>query len=232
MSSENLRVDVWSDIACPWCYIGKRRFEAGEEAWRSSAGADAPQIDLVFHSFELSPDTPVDFEGDETDFLVRHKGIDASQARQMLDQVTGIAATVGLEYRFDLLQHTNTVLAHELIHFAASHGRQLEMTERLMSAYFTEGRHVGRAEDLAALASEIGLDATAAAAALRDHTYRDDVMADEQQARDLGINGVPFFVIDGKWALSGAQEPATFAGALAHAERERSAVPATGGAAS
>lgn len=230
MSSENLRVDVWSDIACPWCYIGKRRFEAGEAAWRESATADAPAIDLVFHSFELSPDTPEDFEGDEADYLARHKGIDAVQARQMLDHVTGIAATVGLEYRFDRLQHTNTVLAHELIHFAASRGRQLEMTERLMLAYFTEGRHLGRVDVLVELASEIGLEAEEAATALRDHTFRDDVLADERQAGELGINGVPFFVIDGKWALSGAQEPATFAAALAHAERERSAVPSEGAA--
>ncbi|PSL39614.1 putative DsbA family dithiol-disulfide isomerase [Labedella gwakjiensis] len=230
MNSDTLRVDVWSDIACPWCYIGKRRFEAGEAAWRESTSADAPAVELVFHSFELSPDTPEDFEGDEADYLARHKGIDAGQARQMLDHVTGIAATVGLEYRFDLLQHTNTVLAHELIHFAASQGRQLEMTERLMRAYFTEGRHLGRTDELVSLAAEIGLDADAAATALHEHTFRDDVMADERQASELGINGVPFFVIDGKWALSGAQEPATFAAALAHADRERTSVPVSGGA--
>jgi predicted DsbA family dithiol-disulfide isomerase len=221
MSSETLRVDVWSDIACPWCYIGKRRFEAGEAAWRETA-VDAPAVELVFHSFELSPDTPEDFEGDEADYLARHKGIEPAQARQMLDHVTGIAATVGLEYRFDRLQHTNTVLAHELIHFAAAQGRQLDMTERLMRAYFTEGRHLGRVDELVDLAQEIGLDADAARAALDEHAFREDVMADERQASELGINGVPFFVLDGKWALSGAQEPATFAGALAHAVRERS----------
>jgi predicted DsbA family dithiol-disulfide isomerase len=224
MSSEILRVDVWSDIACPWCYIGKRRFEAGEAVWRESAPDAAPEVEFVFHSFELAPDTPVDFEGDEAEYLARHKGIDPGQARQMLDQVTGIAASVGLEYRFDLLQHANTVKAHELIHFAASHDRQLDMVERLMLAYFTEGRNLGRDDELVALAAEIGLDADAASAALREHTFRPAVVADEQQAGELGINGVPFFVIDGKWALSGAQEPATFAGALAHAVRERSTV--------
>lgn len=219
--SETLRVDVWSDIACPWCYIGKRRFEAGEAAWRETAGAHAPDVELVFHSFELAPDTPEDFSGDEIDYLSRHKGIAPEQARQMLDHVTGIAASVDLAYRFDLLQHTNTVLAHELIHFAAANGRQLEMTERLMSAYFTEGRHLGRVDELVALAGEAGLDTTAAAEALASHAFLADVKADERQAAELGITGVPFFVIDGKWALSGAQEPATFAAALAHAERER-----------
>jgi predicted DsbA family dithiol-disulfide isomerase len=226
--TESLRVDVWSDIACPWCYIGKRRFEAGEAVWRDAQGPDAPDVELVFHSFELAPDTPEDFAGDEVDYLSRHKGIAPEQARQMLDNVTGIAASVDLEYRFDLLQHTNTVLAHELIHFASASGKQLEMTERLMSAYFTEGRHLGRAEELVALAGEIGLDTAAAAVALETHEFLDDVRADERQATELGINGVPFFVIDGKWALSGAQEPATFAAALAHAERERDAAPVDG----
>jgi predicted DsbA family dithiol-disulfide isomerase len=228
--SETLRVDVWSDIACPWCYIGKRRFEYGETVWRESAGADTPDVELVFHSFELAPDTPEDFSGDEVDYLSRHKGIAPEQARQMLDHVTGIAASVDLTYRFDLLQHTNTVLAHELIHFAAANGKQLEMTERLMSAYFTEGRHLGRADELVALAGEVGLDTAAAASALADHTFLADVRADERQATELGINGVPFFVIDGKWALSGAQEPATFAAALSHAQRERETAPVDGAA--
>ncbi|RWZ61272.1 DsbA family oxidoreductase [Labedella populi] len=229
--SESLRVDVWSDIACPWCYIGKRRFESGERVWRESAGADAPDVELVFHSFELAPDTPEDFAGDEVEYLSRHKGIAPEQARQMLDHVTGIAASVDLEYRFDRLQHTNTVLAHELIHFAAANGRQLEMTERLMSAYFTEGRHLGRTEELVTLAGEVGLDTGAASEALATHAFLSDVKADERQAAELGINGVPFFVIDGTWALSGAQDPATFAAALAHAHRERDSVP-VGGASS
>ncbi len=224
--TESLRVDVWSDIACPWCYIGKRRFEAGESVWREGAGDAAPAVELVFHSFELAPDTPEDFAGDEVAYLSRHKGIAPEQAGQMLDHVTGIAASVDLGYRFDLLQHTNTVLAHELIHFATSRGKQLEMTERLMSAYFTEGRHLGRAEELVSLAGEVGLDESEAAAALESHAFLEDVRADERQASELGINGVPFFVIDGKWALSGAQEPATFAAALAHAERERAAAGA------
>jgi predicted DsbA family dithiol-disulfide isomerase len=229
MNSDILRVDVWSDIACPWCYIGKRRFEAGEAAWRETADAPAPTVELVFHSFELAPDTPEDFEGDEADYLAHHKGIAPEQARQMLDHVTGIAASVGLEYRFDLLHHTKTVKAHELIHFARSRGAQLDMIERLMSAYFVEGRHLGRVDELVSLAREVGLDEADAREALESGSFEGDVRADEDQARELGINGVPFFVIDGKWALSGAQEPATFAAALAHAQRERSSEPLVGG---
>ncbi|MEZ3161069.1 DsbA family oxidoreductase [Microbacterium sp. BWT-B31] len=207
--TDAIKFDVWSDIACPWCFIGKRNLEAGLAA--AAADDDAPQVEVVYHSFELSPDTPVDFEGGETDYLATHKGISREQAQQMLDRVTGVAAQAGLEYRFDILQHTNTVKAHELLHFAKAQGRQLELAERLLSAYFTEGRHLGKDDELVALAAEVGLDAGAAREALESHTYLDDVRADQRQASAYGINGVPFFVIDGKYGVSGAQPPEAFA---------------------
>ncbi|WP_194398316.1 DsbA family oxidoreductase [Microbacterium atlanticum] len=204
-----IKIDVWSDIACPWCYIGKRNLENGLAA--ASADEDAPAVEVTFHSFELSPDTPVDFDGGEADYLATHKGISAAQAQQMLQRVTAVAAEAGLEYRFDLLKHTNTVKAHELLHFAKEHGRQSEMAERLMSAYFTEGRHLGREDDLAALAAEVGLDAVAAREALAGGRYLSAVRADQAQAAAYGINGVPFFVIDGKYGVSGAQPAEAFA---------------------
>jgi len=207
--SEPITIDVWSDIACPWCYIGKRNLEKGLAA--VSADEDAPQVEVVFHSFELSPDTPVDFDGDELDFLAGHKGMPRDQVRQMLDRVTGVAADAGLQYRFDILKHTNTVKAHELLHFAKSQGRQHDMAERLMSAYFTEGRHVGRVDDLVALAEEAGLDPDAARDALESARHLEDVRADQAQAAAYGINAVPFFVIDGKYGVSGAQPPEAFA---------------------
>ena len=206
--TDAIKIDVWSDIACPWCYIGKRNLEKGlAEASRDD---DAPVIEVTFHSFELSPDTPVDFEGDELDFLSHHKGMPREQVVQMLDRVTGVAADAGLEYRFDLLQHTNTVKAHELLHFAKEQGRQHDMAERLMAAYFTEGRHLGREDELVDLAEEVGLDGDAAREALRSGRYLDAVRADQQQARAFGINGVPFFVIDGKYGVSGAQPAEAF----------------------
>ncbi|MFD5225672.1 DsbA family protein [Microbacterium sp. NPDC058342] len=206
--SEPISIDIWSDIACPWCYIGKRNLEKGLAA--TAADDDAPQVSVTFHSFELSPDTPVDFDGDEIDFLAGHKGVPREQVEQMLSNVTNAAAGAGLEYRFDLLQHTNTVKAHELLHFAKAQGRQHEMAERLMSAYFTEGAHVGRVDDLVVLAEEIGLDGGAARAALESGSYLDAVRADQAQARTYGINGVPFFVIDGRYGVSGAQPPEAF----------------------
>lgn len=207
--TDAIKIDVWSDIACPWCYIGKRSLENGLAA--ASADDDAPEVEVVFHSFELAPDTPVDFEGGEIAYLSQHKGISPEQAQQMLERVTGVAADAGLQYRFDLLQHTNTVKAHELLHFAKENGRQLELAERLMSAYFTEGRHLGRDDELVALAADAGLDADAARTALAEGRYRDAVRADQAQAAAYGINGVPFFVIDGKYGVSGAQPAEAFA---------------------
>ncbi|MBM3715469.1 MAG: DsbA family oxidoreductase [Actinobacteria bacterium] len=207
--TDAIKIDVWSDIACPWCYIGKRNLENGLAA--TASDDDAPVVEIEYHSFELSPDTPEDFDGGEVDYLSQHKGISPESAREMLDRVTGVAAEAGLAYRFDILKHTNTVKAHELLHFAKENGRQLELSERLMSAYFLEGRHVGRDEDLVALAVEVGLDEAAARDALSSQRYRPAVRADQEQAQQYGITGVPFFVIDGKYGVSGAQPVEAFA---------------------
>ena len=201
--TDAIKIDVWSDIACPWCYIGKRNLENGLAA--TAADDDAPVVEIEYHSFELSPDTPEDFDGGEVDYLSQHKGISPESAREMLDRVTGVAADAGLAYRFDILKHTNTVKAHELLHFAKENGKQLELAEVLMSAYFLEGKHVGRDDDLVALAVEVGLDEAEAREALASQRFRAAVRADQEQARERGIRGVPFFVIDGKYGVSGAQ---------------------------
>ena len=213
--SDVIKVDVWSDIACPWCYIGKRKFEAGAEGF---------DVEVEYHSFELSPDTPVDFDGSAADFLAKHKGMPIEQVRPMLAQVTAVAAEVGLDYDYDALQHTNTVKAHQLLHFAKAEGKQIEMKERLLRAYFVEGKHVGRTEDLADLAAEIGLDRDAALRSLESDEYLEAVHADQEQAMRYGIRGVPFFVIDGKYGVSGAQAPETFAQALKQVQDEHAGV--------
>ncbi|MGK9147214.1 DsbA family oxidoreductase [Plantibacter flavus] len=217
--SEPIKIDIWSDIACPWCYIGKRKFERG--AAEFAGLGDGRDVEVEYHSFELAPDTPVDFDGSEIDFLAGHKGIPADQVQQMLDRVVGIAAETGLAYDFSILKHTNTVKAHELLHFAKAQGKQLEMTERLLSAYFTEGRHVGRVQDLADLAAEIGLDRDAVVAALESGEFTQAVRADQAMAQQYGIQGVPFFVIDGAYGVSGAQEAASFTQVLEQVWTER-----------
>ena len=211
-----VKVDIWSDIACPWCFIGKRKFE-------DAVARYGGPVEVEYHSFELSPDTPVDFEGDEVQFLADHKGMPADQVRGMLDNVTGIAAEVGLQYDFGKLRHTNTVKAHELLHFAKANGLQREMKERLLAAYFEEGRHLGRIDELVDLATEVGLDADAARAALDDGRFEPDVRADQAQAQAFGITGVPFFVLEGKYGISGAQAPEMFLQALQQVGAEVSA---------
>ena len=212
-----IKVDIWSDVQCPWCYIGKRKFEAGAAAFDGD-------VEVEYHSFELAPDTPVDFDGTPVDYLSQRKGMPAEQVAQMLANVTGIASSVGLDYDYDHVHQTNTIKAHELLHYAKAQGRQLEMKERLLKAYFVDGRHVGRTEDLADLAAEIGLDRDEVVGVLTDETYLADVKADVAQAVAYGIQGVPFFVIDGTYGVSGAQDATTFTHVLEQARTEREVI--------
>ncbi|MCU1542503.1 MAG: DsbA family oxidoreductase [Microbacteriaceae bacterium] len=214
--STPIKVDIWSDVQCPWCYIGKRKFEAGAAEFDGD-------VEVEYHSFELAPDTPVDFEGTPVDFLSQRKHIAPDQIAMMLDRVTSIAASVGLDYDYDHVHQTNTIKAHELLHFAKANGLQLEMKERLLKAYFVDGRHVGRIPDLADLAAEVGLDRDAVVRALESNEYLAHVKADVAQAQAYGIQGVPFFVIDGKYGVSGAQEAEAFVSVLEQARDERDA---------
>jgi predicted DsbA family dithiol-disulfide isomerase len=212
-----LSVHVWSDIACPWCFLGKRRFE---RAVREFDG----DVAVEYHSFELSPDTPVDFEGDEVEFLAGHKGMSRADAQRMLEQMAQLAATEGLRYDFAALRHTTTLLAHQAIHYAKAQGRQEPMVERLFQAYFEQGRHVGRTDELVVLAAEVGLDPQETARVLAEGVYADAVAEDIAIAREAGINGVPFYVIDGRYGVSGAQSSELFVSALHRAASSHGAV--------
>ena len=196
--SEPIKVDIWSDIACPWCFIGKRRFEA------AAAEFDG-EIEVEFHSYELAPDTPVDYPGTHRDYL-ESRGFPADQIGEMDARVTAIAQSLGLHYDYESNHPTRTLKAHELLHFAKAHGKQVEMKERLMQAYFERGEHVGRVADLVRMAGEIGLDEVAARAALESDEFATAVQEDISTARDIGVRGVPFFVFDMKYGVSGAQE--------------------------
>jgi predicted DsbA family dithiol-disulfide isomerase len=208
-----IKVDIWSDVACPWCYVGKRRFE------RALAAFDGEAV-IEYHSFELAPDTPVDFAGSEVDFLMRHKGLPRQQVEQMLTQMTSLAADEGLAFDYEALQHTKTLKAHELFHHAKAAGLQVDLKERLLKAYFEQGMHVGRVENLVSLAEEIGMDPAAARDALESGKYAEDVAADIAQARALGINGVPFFVFEGRVGVSGAQPSDVFSDVLERVARK------------
>jgi predicted DsbA family dithiol-disulfide isomerase len=212
--SSSIKVDIWSDVQCPWCYIGKRKFEAG------AAGFDG-EIDVEYHSFELAPDTPVDYAGTPADYMFERRGVPREQFDKMTEQVTAIAASVGLDYHFDRVHQTNTIKAHELLHYAKTQGRQLEMKERLLQAYFVDGAHVGRIADLADLAADVGLDRGEVLQSLSDGEFTAAVKADVALAREYGIQGVPFFVFDNKYGVSGAQEAQTFTDVLQRVRKER-----------
>jgi predicted DsbA family dithiol-disulfide isomerase len=212
--TEPIKVDIWSDVQCPWCYIGKRKFEKGVEIF-------GQPVEIEYHSFELAPDTPVDYEGDPVQYLSERKGIPVDQVHQMLERVTSTAESVGLHYNYDAVHQTNTIKAHELLHYAKAHGKQLEMKERLLKAYFIEGEHVGKSENLSTLAAEVGLDPDDVLRSLTEQEFLPAVKADMAQAQEYGINGVPFYVIDGKYGISGAQDAQTFAAALTEAAENR-----------
>lgn len=205
-----LKVDIWSDVQCPWCYIGKRKFESGVQLF-------GKPVEIEYHSFELAPDTPVDYEGTTLDYLAERKGLSPEHVRSMLENVTKIAAEVGLTYDFDAVHQTNTRKAHELLHYAKTHGKQIEMKERLLKAYFVNGEHVGDLRTLSALAADVGLDAADVLRSLEAGEYAAAVAADIAQAEVHGISGVPFYVIDGRFGISGAQSAETFAAALQQA---------------
>jgi predicted DsbA family dithiol-disulfide isomerase len=214
-----VKVDIWSDVQCGWCYIAKRRLETAIEAFHG-------EVQIEYHSFELAPDAPIEFDGATKEFLYQYRGAPIAQTEKMLAQVTSIAAQEGLSFRFDRTRPTNTILAHELIHFAKSKGRQLEMNERLSEGYFHRGEHIGRIPELVEIAVELGFDRTEVTSALSEHRFRADVQNDFDQADTLGIRGIPFFVFNGKYGVSGAQEEDVFTKALEQAAGARHSAPA------
>ncbi|EWT01069.1 DSBA oxidoreductase [Intrasporangium oryzae NRRL B-24470] len=210
-----MEIDIWSDIACPWCFIGKRRFEA--------ALADFPHRDAVtvtWHSFQLDPTLPEHYDGTELDYLATRKGLAPEQVRQMFDHVREVAAPEGLDYDFDTLVVANSFAGHELLHLATANGVGAIVKEALLSAHFEHGEDIGAREVLLRIGTEAGLDADTISTALDEGTYRDAVRADIDEAHRLGIRGVPFFVIDRKYGISGAQPTELFGEALDQAWRE------------
>ncbi|WP_053386462.1 DsbA family oxidoreductase [Leucobacter japonicus] len=224
--SETIRVDIWSDIACPWCYLGKHRFETAVQAFSEQHPEVA--IEVESHSFELAPDTPLDFQGSEIDFLVQHKRMPAEQVEQMLGQMTELGASEGVDFGFHEVKHANTQRAHRVLHLAKDRGVQAAVQERLFRAYFSEGEDMSDADALARLGAEAGLDADEVRAALDDDAYGEAVQRDITRAQQLGISGVPFFLLDQQYGVSGAQSADAFANVFEQVLGfQRGAAPAT-----
>lgn len=195
-----MKIEVWSDFACPFCYIGKQHLEVALEQF-----AHKDDVKVVYRSFELDPNAERDVDHDVHDMLVAKYGMSREQAIAMNENVGSKAKEVGLSFQFDNLILTNTFDAHRLTQFAAKQGKMNRMAQELFQAYFTDSRHLGDHETLAELAVKAGLDREEALKILAGTDYSAEVRADEEEAGRIGAKGVPFFVIDHKYAVSGAQ---------------------------
>jgi predicted DsbA family dithiol-disulfide isomerase len=207
-----VRIDIWSDVVCPWCYIGKRRFERALAEFPHAA-----EVDVVWHSFELDPDAPRTTDVPPAERLAAKYGLTVEQAEQANERLTGTAADEGLEFHLADARSGNSFDAHRLLHLAADRGLQGHLKERLLRAYFTERVAIGEPSELRRLAVEVGLEDAEVARVLDSEEYGEDVRADEAQAHSYGISGVPFFVVDDRYGISGAQPSDLFTEALQRA---------------
>jgi len=207
-----MKIEIWSDVICPWCYIGKRRFETALADF-----AQRDDVQVIWRSFELDSNAPRQQPGTLVEMLASKYRVSPQEAAAMNARVSGIAAEIGLEYRLENARPGNTFDAHRLLHFAASKGLGDRATERVMHAYFSEALTVGDRAALARLAPEFGIAESGALAMLESDAYSDAVRADEARAAAFGINGVPFFVFDEESGISGAQPVEVFAEALQQA---------------
>ncbi|HET6709906.1 DsbA family oxidoreductase [Amycolatopsis sp.] len=198
---------MWSDLVCPWCYLGKRRFERAV----AEVGVD---VEVVHHSFQLDPSFPRGTSRPTREVLAEKYGRTLAEADAMEAEMEERAAADGLEYHLDGVHMGNTVDGHRLVHLAAAHGLADAVVDRLYAAHFTERRSLFDRDSLVALAAEAGLDAAEARAVLESDAYEAEVAADGEQARALGASGVPFFVIDQRFGVAGAQSPEVFAQVL------------------
>ncbi|MES2566483.1 MAG: DsbA family oxidoreductase [Bacteroidota bacterium] len=212
-----MNVEIWSDVMCPFCYIGKRKFE---KALLKFSHRD--KINIVWKSFQLDPDSVTDPELNTIDHLAKRKGWSKQQAAETTAHVTEIAKQVGLDFHFEKAVVANSFDAHRLSHLAKKYGKQNELEEKLFSAYFTEGKNTGDINTLIQIGLETGMNETEIMEVLTGETYSAEVRNDIKESQEIGVRGVPFFVFDRKYAVSGAQEPETFLATLNQAFEEQS----------
>ncbi len=222
-----MRIEIWSDIACPWCFIGKRRFETALGRFDHKE-----DVDVEWHSYQLDPGLPEHFDGTEAEYLSRSKGISVEQVRQMFTHVTQQAEGEGLRYDFDSVVVANSFTAHRFLHLAKTQGVMSEAKEALLSGHFEHGRDIADHDYLAEVGRSLGIDPALTRRVLESDEFIAEVEADIAEARALGVTGVPFFVIDRKYGISGAQAPETFAEALETAWQESHSLTVLAGGAS
>lgn len=200
-----MQIEIWSDVMCPFCYIGKRHFEAALEKF-----PDNRQVEITWKSFQLDPSLPEKEELDHEQYLVDRKGLPKDQVKSLLDHVTQSAKQAGLDYHFEKVVTVNSLNAHRLIQMAKTKGLGAIAEERFFKAYFTEGRDIADKSTLMELGKDIGLSSEEVQEALSNEQYTGKVNRDIEEAQQIGVRGVPFFVFDRKYAVSGAQPPDVF----------------------
>jgi predicted DsbA family dithiol-disulfide isomerase len=216
-----MHVEIWSDIVCPWCYVGKRRFEAALAAFEQR-----DDVRVTWRSFELDPQAPRERAVDSATHLAEKYGMTRQQAHASQQNLADVAAGDGLDMRFDLTRGGNTFDAHRLVHFAESHRLQDAMKERLMRAYFTEGERIGDPDVLDRLGREVGLADVDFREVLGTDRYAAEVREDESTAMSLGISAVPFFVVDRRMGAAGAHPPEALLELLRRGWQARPAIDA------
>lgn len=204
-----MKVQIWSDVVCPFCYIGKRKFEKALEGF-----AAKDKVEIEWKSFQLDPEMDNKAGLNVHEYLGKRKGGTTADGKRMNDQMAAIAKEVGLEFNFDKGIINNTITAHQLLHFAKTKGVQDQMKERVFKAYYTDGKDVSNIDTLVQLAAEVGLDEAETRKVLEENIFAKEVLADQEQAYQIGVQGVPFYVFNNKYAVSGAQPPETFAQVL------------------
>jgi predicted DsbA family dithiol-disulfide isomerase len=208
-TTTTMKVEIWSDVMCPFCYIGKRKFEAALAQFPQRA-----QVEIVWKSFQLNPDLDTDTSKSVRQSLAESKGWTLEQTDEAMSYVVNMAQSVGLTYHFDKAVVANSFDAHRFSHLAKKHGLQDEAEERLFAAYFIEGKNTADHQTLIQIGAEIGLDSSEVKNVLEAGDFAAEVQKDISEARQVGVTGVPFFVFNGKYAVSGAQDSKVFLGVL------------------
>ena len=210
-----MKIEIWSDVVCPWCYVGKRNLETALASFPHAA-----EVQVEWKAYELDPNAPAERPGSYVERIASKYGLPVGEARARMARIISVGAEAGIDFRFDSARPGNTFDAHRLLHHAAARGLQNELKERLFVATFTDGRPIGARHTLLEIAPEAGLDEDEARCVLEGEEYTDEVRADEAEAMQLGVQGVPFFVFDRRLAVGGAQPPEVMLQVLERVWRE------------
>lgn len=215
-----MKIEVWSDFACPFCYLGKKRFEKALEKFDHK-----DQVEVIYKAYQLNPHAPKVMDGSAAENFAANHGLSVAQAEERFAMFTKAAAEEGLVYRYDIMQMTKTFDAHRLAKWSRKFNLEAAWTDRLMRAYFTDGLNIADPETLAFLAKGIGLDSDVAKAILKSSQYANQVFEEQAEARQIGVQGVPFFVLNRTYGVSGAQSEAYFLQVLNHLWQENEIKP-------